>query len=202
MLRSLPRPMRGLWWKLPVLRRLSPMSRGLLEAFNATLAFAFLACLGLNTLFSDAPGVSAALAQIDATLLVAYAVQMSWVLQNSRKRGKDRENWVGVTAGLGTCSVIGIGLALALSSHPEPFTGLRNWLSGGSLLPLRSWVSGSQLSPGRCMNGPTGSALSTPTSRHNFLRRLTRSPAPADARSAGPSAARRTRSRPPRIPPP
>jgi uncharacterized membrane protein YfcA len=136
--------MKGFWWKLPVLRGFSPIRRGLLEAFTATLGFAFLACFGLNPLFSDAPGVSPALAQIDATLLVAYAVQMSWVVQNSRKRGKDRENWVGVTAGLGICSVVGIGLALAISSHPEPFNWLEElafgWVLASSAL-MGFWIA-------------------------------------------------------------
>ena len=102
------------------------MQRGLLEAFSVTFAISLLTLVALNQLFPDPAQVCAALAQISATLLVAYAVQMSWVLQNSRKRGSDRENWVGVTAGLGVCTVIGIGVALALSSHHEAF----NWLEG------------------------------------------------------------------------
>lgn len=113
-------------WKLPGLRHLSPMQRGLLEAFAATFGISLMSLLAVNRLFSDPAQASAALAQISATLLVAYAVQMSWVVQNSRQRGSDRENWVGVTAGLGICAVLGIGMALALASHREPL----NWLEG------------------------------------------------------------------------
>jgi putative flippase GtrA len=102
------------------------MRRGFLEAFAVTFGIALLTAVALNQLFSNPAQASAALAQISATLLVAYAVQMSWVLQNSRKRGSDRENWVGITTGLGVCAVTGIGVAIALSSHHEPL----NWLEG------------------------------------------------------------------------
>jgi len=35
------------------------------------------------------------IAQIGATLLVAYAVEMAWFVKESRVRGRKRENWVG-----------------------------------------------------------------------------------------------------------
>jgi len=73
----------------------------------------------INAVFSDPASVSEPLAQIGATLLVAYAVQTGWVVQNSRKRGADRENWVGVASGVGCCALIGVFIALCLSPHQE-----------------------------------------------------------------------------------
>ncbi len=100
------------------------MSRGILEAVATTFSCTLVSFLGLHRLFPDPAQTAAALAQIGATLLVAYAVQMSWALQASRKRGSQRENWVGVTTGVGACAMVGITLALALAGHHEPL----NWL--------------------------------------------------------------------------
>lgn len=116
--------MKSFWWKLPVLRGLSPFSKGVLEAITATFACTVVSFFGLYQLFPEPDQTSAALAQVGATLLVAYAVQASWVLRASRKRGPDRENWVGIAAGIGFCALIGILLALALAAHHEPL----NWL--------------------------------------------------------------------------
>lgn len=57
-------------------------------------------------------------------LLVAYAVQMAWVFQNSRKRGRERQNWTGITTGLSSCALLGIAIALLLSEQ----RGLFDWL--------------------------------------------------------------------------
>ena len=116
--------MKTFWWKLPALRKLSPVSKGVLEAVATTFAIAIFSFVGIYQLFPEPGQTSAALAQIGATLLIAYAVQTSWVLKASRKRGPDRENWVGVAAGIGFCALIGIFLALALAGHHEPL----NWL--------------------------------------------------------------------------
>jgi drug/metabolite transporter (DMT)-like permease len=57
------------------------------------------------------------IAQIGATLLVAYAVEMAWFVKESRTRGRKRENWVGFVAGIGFSSALGIMSAVALVSH-------------------------------------------------------------------------------------
>jgi uncharacterized membrane protein YfcA len=116
--------MKGFWWKLPVLRRLSQISRGALEAVATTFGCTLLAFVGLFQLFPEPDRTCALLAQIGATLLIAYAVQMSWVLQVSRRRDSDRENWVGLATGIGVCALIGILMALALADHHESL----NWL--------------------------------------------------------------------------
>jgi hypothetical protein len=57
------------------------------------------------------------LAQVGATLLVAYAVEVSWILKISIRRGRNEAHWVGITTGLGVCGVIGVAFALVLSAH-------------------------------------------------------------------------------------
>lgn len=58
-----------------------------------------------------------ALGQIGATLLIAYAVEVSWLLKVSRARSERRATWVGYVSAIGTFGLIGIALALALSEH-------------------------------------------------------------------------------------
>jgi hypothetical protein len=136
--------MRGLWWKLPVLRRLSPFSRGLLEAVGTTFGCTAVSFLGMYPIFPEPGHTSAALAQIGATLLVAYAVQMSWVLQVSHKRGPQRENWVGVTTGIGLSALVGIVLSLALADHQEAFNWFEAFAFGWVLMAnalLGVWIA-------------------------------------------------------------
>ncbi|HEY6144825.1 MAG TPA: hypothetical protein VIV13_01015, partial [Solirubrobacterales bacterium] len=111
--------MKGFWWKFPLLRSLSPMRRGFVEAVWMIFLASVLTGYAINIAFSDPAAVSEPLAQIGATLLVAYAVQTGWVVQNSRKRGGDRENWVGMASGIGCCTLVGVFVALCLSPHQE-----------------------------------------------------------------------------------
>ena len=112
--------MKGFWWKLPGLRKLSPLQKGLLEALGVTLATAVMLLLLVSRYFSDpSGGICANIAQILATLLVAFAVQTGWLLQNSRERGAKQENWVGIASGIGISALIGIGIGLVLTDHPE-----------------------------------------------------------------------------------
>jgi hypothetical protein len=101
------------------------MRKGLLESSAVISTVAAVLTYGLNRLV-DGPSAHffESLAQIGATVLVAYAVQTAWVLQVSHKRGAARENWVGMTTGLGVCAFLGIGIALFLSNH----LGALGWL--------------------------------------------------------------------------
>ena len=96
------------------------MRRGFAESVAVIFLTATLAGYWINRFFSDPASVSEPLAQIGATLLVAYAVQTSWVIQSSRKRGANREYWVGLTTGVGLCALVGILVALCLAPHREP----------------------------------------------------------------------------------
>lgn len=136
--------MKGFWWRLPVLRRLSPFARGILDAVATTFSCSLLSFFGLYQLFPEPDRTSAALAQIGATLLVAYAVQMSWVLKVSRIRGSDRENWVGITTGVGACALSGILVSLALAGHHEPYNWLEAFAFGWAVIGtalLGIWIA-------------------------------------------------------------
>jgi hypothetical protein len=110
--------MQGFWWKLPLLRRLTQVQRGLLGAIALVLACALALVPNVNRFVPHPePRFLGSLAQVGATLLVAYAVEVVWLLKTSRTRGGDREIFVGGAAGLGTCGVFGIGFALALAEH-------------------------------------------------------------------------------------
>ena len=112
--------MKEFWWKMPILRRLSPLRRGFVEAVWVIFLAAAIAGYGINQLFPDPATVSEPFALIGATLLVAFAVQTGWIVQTSRKRGPDRENWIGLTTGISSSALIGILIALCLSAHREP----------------------------------------------------------------------------------
>lgn len=66
------------------------------------------------------PDTSGSLAQIGATLLVAYGVETNWLLKRSHVRSKSRQNWVGFASGIAFCGLFGIGTALALASEAQP----------------------------------------------------------------------------------
>jgi hypothetical protein len=113
--------MRELLWKLPLLRRLTQVQRGFLGAIALVLSMSLAFVLATNRYLSHRePRLLESLAQIGATLLVAYAVEVVWLLKTSRTRGDKQETFVGAAAGLGTCGVIGIAFALALSEHRGP----------------------------------------------------------------------------------
>lgn len=72
-----------------------------------------LGVVGFNAGFEISDDALAAISQVGATLLVAYAVEMSWFVKASRARDKNREDWVGFVTGVGLCSAVGIGVAIA-----------------------------------------------------------------------------------------
>jgi hypothetical protein len=120
------------------------MRRGFVETIAVDAGLTALMAGAVLDLFSDPVQVAGSLAQIGATLLVAYAVQMSWVLENSRKRGADRENWVGFATGVGVCALGGIGIALALSGHHgslNPFEQLGFAWALVSIGVLGGWIA-------------------------------------------------------------
>lgn len=137
--------MKEFWWKLPLLRRMSAFQRGLIEPVaGAAVVAAVMAVTGHRYTSDPSADLCSSLAQIGATLLIAYAVQMSWVLENSRKRGATRENWVGFTCGIGLCSVVGIGLALILSDHGGPLGWLADYGFSWSIVSLAflgGWIA-------------------------------------------------------------
>lgn len=96
---------------------------GFATAIGLMAAGAFLIAGGIflteNHLRLSDPALSD-IAQIGATLLVAYAIEMSWVVKESRTRGSEREGWVGFVTGIGLCSAAGIVLAVAFVGKTGP----------------------------------------------------------------------------------
>lgn len=66
-----------------------------------------------------------ATAQIGATLLVAYAIESSWLVRNSRVRNAPRENWLGFAVGIGLAGLTSVFVALGLAARIE--TGNWSW---------------------------------------------------------------------------
>lgn len=121
--------MQGIWWKLPGLRRASAFQRG----FAGAVGFIFggstaLFALDGSITASLAPAILSDTGQIGATLLVAFAVESSWLVKQSRQRGSGSENWIGFVAGLGASGALGIAFAVALLGHDHgAFNGMEHW---------------------------------------------------------------------------
>jgi threonine/homoserine/homoserine lactone efflux protein len=104
---------------------MSPFQKGIATAvgFVAGGAVAIAAALvGYSASFTLSDEALSDIAQIGATLLVAYAIETSWLVKESRARGSKRENWLGFVVGLGVCGVAGIAIAIALvGRHSSSF---------------------------------------------------------------------------------
>jgi hypothetical protein len=129
--------MKEFWWKLPILRGLSPMSRGVFVACSAELlvtAFVYLAVRRQAT--DPPPELCSDIAQLGATFLVAYGVEMSWVLKSNIRRGAGRENWVGFVGGIGCSGFFGIALSVGLSAHSNPLGTVGQLAFGAALVSV------------------------------------------------------------------
>jgi hypothetical protein len=118
---------------------MSPFQKGIAAAFGfmagGALAMAmFVVGVEANLRLSD--DALSAMAQIGATLLIAYAVETSWFIKESRIRGSKRENWVGFVAGLGACSALGVGFAITLLGHHGPPNFLEAFAATWTLFSL------------------------------------------------------------------
>jgi len=116
----------------PNLRR-----RGFWLALGMTLILAaiFGLIVGANSI-QPTRDVLQSLAQIGATLLVAYAVETSWAVKSGGPLGADQQ-WMGVVMGIGAAGLGGIALALALSER----LAAGHWIWIDQL--LFGWVAGS-----------------------------------------------------------
>jgi hypothetical protein len=57
------------------------------------------------------------LAQIGATLLVAYGVEVGWAARSTRSRGARKQFWVGFVVGIGSAGLLGIVGSLVISER-------------------------------------------------------------------------------------
>jgi hypothetical protein len=124
--------------KLLVVRRITPVRQG----FGTAVALIFLGAVALAVFESPflselPPSVLSNMGQIGATLLVAYAVETSWLVKQSRQRGSRNERWIGFVAGLGACGALGIAFAVALLGHPRgPFNAVEHWAAWWSVFSI------------------------------------------------------------------
>jgi Kef-type K+ transport system membrane component KefB len=99
---------------------MSPMARGFASAL---VAFAFTGLLARWLLAVLAARPSGELlrdmAVIGATLLIAYAIEMSAVVRVERVRTPNRENWIGFVVGSGVSGLIAIIISLGLAERAE-----------------------------------------------------------------------------------
>lgn len=107
-------------------RRIAPSSYGALEALGGVLGLCG-ACFVL-TLFIPVPSVRLfqSVAQIGATLLIAFAVELTWLVKASEIHSRRRETWIGFVSCLGLVGLSGIAASLAVVEHLA--AGHENWL--------------------------------------------------------------------------
>jgi hypothetical protein len=124
------RQMRRFWWKLPYLRGLTPLQRGYWEAGLVVSGLAILLWVAFEMWSVDpTPGVLSSLAEIGATLLIAYVIEISWLVRASRtRRLEERESRLGALTGVGYAGLLGIGASLALSERATAHHW--TWLDG------------------------------------------------------------------------
>lgn len=114
--------MKGFWWRLPGLRRLKRIGRGLVESLALMFALSLIATIWL--VVSDIGPPNAQLletwAQIGATLLVAYVLAVTWLVRVSQRRPRrERETRLGRLLGVGTAVLLAIGMSMRLATLPE-----------------------------------------------------------------------------------
>jgi hypothetical protein len=122
--------MQGFWWKLPYLRGLTPRGRGYWEAGFLISGLAILIWAVFQMLSVDpSPELLRSLAEIGATLLIAYVIEVSWLVRASRaRRLEERESRLGALTGVGYAGLLGIGVSLALSGQVAAHHWV--WLDG------------------------------------------------------------------------
>ncbi|HET8814012.1 MAG TPA: hypothetical protein VFM51_03565 [Solirubrobacterales bacterium] len=110
--------MKGLLWKLPVLRKPSPLWRGALVP-ALPLGVMTLAAIPASSRYAVrlSGDFFATAAQLGATLLVAYALESGAMIKALRRRGRNQEMLVGFISALGLSGMIGVAISLMLSEH-------------------------------------------------------------------------------------
>lgn len=63
------------------------------------------------------PDLMRSIAEIGATLLVAWTVEAAWMATNNAREGDEREDWLGSIAGFGICGLLALVVALAVAEH-------------------------------------------------------------------------------------
>ena len=105
-------------------------------SLNAVVALCFFLVFGTILEFRPTEGVLLTVAQVGATLLIAYAVETSWAVKSASALSSS-PRWMGFVIGTGAAGLGGIALALALSERLV--AGHWAWIDE----LLFGWVAGS-----------------------------------------------------------
>jgi hypothetical protein len=113
--------MSDFWWKLPILRGLSPIWKGAADGVSAVV-IAGLAATVAVTFGSVRPsaGTLRSASEICATLLIAYAIEVSWLIRASRRRDlEERESRLGAFTAVGAAAALAVLFSLILADRLE-----------------------------------------------------------------------------------
>ena len=102
------------------------MRRGFAEGAIGALGLWLAVLLGVAFVPPPSEQLLSDVAGIGATLLIAYAVEVTWLVKVSEVASLTREEWIGFVTSFGVAGLIGIAVALGLAEHLA--AGHRNWL--------------------------------------------------------------------------
>jgi hypothetical protein len=112
--------MQEFWWRLPLVRRLHPLARGLVVTGFIELILAAALVFSLhNSISHPQREFLGDLAGVGATIFVAFVIEMAAIMLWSTSYDAEDDALSGETAGFGFAALLGIGFALALSNHGE-----------------------------------------------------------------------------------
>jgi hypothetical protein len=102
---------------------------------NAGLGLVFF-WLGTSIEFQPSAGFLQSVAQVGATLLIAYSVETAWAVKSASALSAS-PRWMGFVMGIGAAGLLGIAFALGLSER----VAAGHWIWIDEL--LFGWVAGS-----------------------------------------------------------
>jgi hypothetical protein len=117
----------GFWLKLPLVRSLPPLIRGMVVfgLFQSLLSGAFVFFLHRSSPDPD-PAFFGVLAGVGASVFLAFIVEMSAVVLWTSRYDTEDDLLNGESAALGVCGFLGVGFAVALANHSHAHN--LNWV--------------------------------------------------------------------------
>jgi hypothetical protein len=112
--------MQEFWWRLPLLRRLRPLWRGVIviALFDLLLSGALVFTLH-RYVSRPQPEFLGNLAGVGSTIFVAFVIEMSAIVLWSTSHDDEDDALSGETVGFGFAALVGVGFALALANHKD-----------------------------------------------------------------------------------
>lgn len=95
---------------------LDPVAKGVVLALLSVAAASLGCAFTLSTLPAASPELLNNVAVIGAALVIAYAVEATWLSQRAAI-GDEYEEWLGFLAGAGIAGLAGVVVALLVSEH-------------------------------------------------------------------------------------